>query len=137
MKASEMIRIYDDERRNDIDSDTKLRWLRTFEQQNAKETFDTHEFTPEEKEGAFSDFDSDKHFSDFGYDTELMIPEPYSEVYIFYLDTRAAFRANEQERYSLASSLFNNAYITFQQYWNRTHKPKAKPIRFFDHGRLR
>lgn len=146
MTASELIRIYDEERRNQIESDTKLRWLKNFEMLSAREVFDTHEFAKEELQqadgengieaGPYAGYGFAKHFMNFDYSTELLIPAPYDRVYLDYLDMQANQLTNEQERYNMAANLFNTSYTAWQQYWNRTHKPKGTQPRFFDHQGL-
>jgi len=72
------------------------------------------------------------HFNDttdepgdgFGMETELLIPEPYDDVYMYYIDQRVAYNNNDIRRYNTASQLFNNAYITYQQWYNRTHRAR-------------
>ncbi len=69
----------------------------------------------------YTDMDDD----DFGMDSELTIPEPFSEVYLFYLDMKIAYGNNDSRRYNMAATEYNNAYLSYQQYYNRFHKVDA------------
>ena len=54
--------------------------------------------------------------------------EPYDDVYIFWLDQRIALNNNDTKRLNIASQAFNNAYLAYQQWYNRTHRPlKPRP----------
>lgn len=60
---------------------------------------------------------------DFGMDSELSIPDPYSEIYLLYIDMKVAFYNNDARTYNVASQEYNNAYLAYQQMFNRTHTP--------------
>lgn len=60
---------------------------------------------------------------DFGMDSELSIPNPYSEIYLMYIDMKIAFYNNDSRLYNVAAQEYNNAYLTYQQLFNRTHTP--------------
>ena len=53
--------------------------------------------------------------------TMLQIPEPYDNVYEYYLVTRIAELTGNVQEYNRASARFNEAYRAFHKYWNRTH----------------
>lgn len=59
---------------------------------------------------------------DFKMSSELAVPEPFAELYLFYLDMKIAYNNNDSRRYNMAATEYNNAYLAYQQYYNRTHK---------------
>lgn len=61
--------------------------------------------------------------AEFGVDSLLSIPDPYSEVYLLYIDMKIAFWNNDSRMYNVAAQEFNNAYLAYQQLYNRTHTP--------------
>lgn len=60
---------------------------------------------------------------DFGMASELSIPDPYTDIYLHYLDLKIAFYNNDSKTYNIASQEFNNEYLAYQQLFNRTHTP--------------
>lgn len=66
----------------------------------------------------------------FGLDTELIVPEPYDDIYIHYLDMRVAMLTSDTRKYTAAVTAYNNALITYQQYMNRMYRPRheRKPL---------
>ena len=166
MRASELIAAYNAERPNKVDDSLKLNWLKTVDQMIMKEVILTHEvdkdladrypesielpekeentgFEPLVREGEFvwhepaqAKVDEEHWFDKWDMDFELIAEPPYSDLYIFYLDQRIALMNNEVGRYNTVSTLYNNAYTTFQAYWNRTHMPRQIRKKFLIHDRL-
>lgn len=60
---------------------------------------------------------------EFGMDSELSIPDPYSDIYLHYLDLKIAYYNNDAKTYNIASQELNNEYLAYQQLYNRTHTP--------------
>lgn len=73
---------------------------------------------------------------DFGMNSYLSIPEPYTDVYLHYLDMKCAYYTNMSKLYNDAAQEYNNAYLAFQQWMNRTHKADRTRTRIIDHRRL-
>lgn len=67
---------------------------------------------------------------EFGLDTELIVPEPYDDLYIHYLDRKTAMLTSDTRKYTAAVTAYNNALITYQQYMNRMYRPRRerKPL---------
>ena len=57
-------------------------------------------------------------------DTKLIAPHPYDEVYVLYLQSQIDLGNMEIAKYNNAKALFNQAYITYTDHYNRTHMPK-------------
>jgi hypothetical protein len=51
----------------------------------------------------------------------LLAPEPYSEMYIHYLEAQSYYREGDYERYNIAMSFYNAARAEFDRYWITTH----------------
>lgn len=130
MKVYELIERYNSDRTNEIPEDTKLRWLKTIEQQIFEEVILTHKI-PEEWE----DFDAETYFDDWGLDKELLIPDMYAEVYIHYLDKKNSWTSDDIKRQRIASELFNNAYLTYCKWYNRLNLPAGGQGIYVDHSR--
>jgi hypothetical protein len=97
-------------------------WLGSLEQKILDEVILTHEL-PEGEEPEFNGYTDD----DMG--TELLVPDPYSELYIYYLFAMIDFHNGETERYGNSMIMYNNAFSSFFNHYNRTHKPISAPVR--------
>lgn len=129
MTAVDLISRYDAERPNQISPELKLEWLKKLEKLIIREVIETHIGDPR-----FSfPFDEASYFEGWGLASDLIADEPYDDVYIYYIDLKAAVNANDTKRYNLATSLYNNAMVTYQQYYNRTYRPIRKRKRFLRH----
>ncbi|MBR3767929.1 MAG: hypothetical protein IKL10_06795 [Clostridia bacterium] len=75
--------------------------------------------------------DSIENFSG-GYtlspEKELLIPDLFSEIYQRYLIMQFDIRDSDITRYTNSASLFNTAYLSFMNYYNRTHTVKENSI---------
>lgn len=130
MKVCELLQQYNDERTNEIPDDTKLRWLKTIEQQIMEEVILTHEIPKD-----WEDFDPETYFDDWGFEKELLVPDLYAEVYIHYLDKQRAWNNDDIKRQRVSIELFNNALIAYEKYYNRHNIPAGKQGIYTDHSR--
>lgn len=145
--VAQIIEQYNAERPNQTDDAVKVTWLRKCEQMLINEIYVQHEHDLEdetrqelnvegstliiESAGSFED-----HISNFDMDTALLVPEPYDDLYIYYLDQRIAFNANDKARYNTAVTMYNNALLTYQQYFNRTYETKKISKKLLNHSNL-
>lgn len=108
---------------NSFSQQEKVRWLNTLDGIVKKEIIDTHE-------GA-----EDVTF--YGYSentlltTELLVPAPYDEVYVRYLEMQMDYANGEYNKYENSVEMYNTAYSAFERYYNRTHMPLGKKLKFF------
>lgn len=114
MILSEIIARYDNERKNTEDKSVKQRWVEELERIVLDDVILTHQNEIE---------NPDEYFDDWGDSKELLIPMQYAEVYINYIDMKMQLKLNQLQKYNSASTLFNNAYLTYQQWFNRHNKP--------------
>lgn len=63
-------------------------------------------------------------------DTVLLVPSPFDEVYIHYLQMQLSYHNGELERYNNAAALFQSAWDGFARHYNRTHLPKTQSWKF-------
>ena len=64
-------------------------------------------------------------------DTELLVPAPYDEVYVFWLESRIDYSNSEIARYNNSISNYNAAYNAYANYYNRRNMPLTQKLRFF------
>ena len=82
MKLKEAIDRIDEMRPNTAPEEEKLRWLDTFDRSVRTEIIDAHEDAPT---APFTGYNTES-----SYDTELLVPSPYDDVYIYLLESRIA-----------------------------------------------
>lgn len=97
-------------------------WLGVIDGKIIDEVFRTHE----EPEGGFPEFHA---YTENDLGTEMLVPDPYSELYIYYLFAMIDFHNGETARYADSMQMFNYAYSQFCNYYNRTHMPIGAKMR--------
>ena len=71
-----------------------------------------------------------------GYDdstdlqTELLIPAPYDEVYLRWMEAQIDYYNGEYDKYNNAIIMFNTAFEAYQKHYNSAHKPVQRGRRF-------
>lgn len=123
MTIIEAINTIDAMKPNSYEQTEKIKWLSTLDGRIKREIIDTHE-------GAdavvFNEYNSSTPL-----DTELLVPAPYDEVYIKYLEAMIDNANNEYAKYNNSSVMFNNAYIEYWRYYNRNHLPISGKRKYF------
>lgn len=64
--------------------------------------------------------------------TELLVPSPYDDIYLKWLEAWIDYYNGEYPRYNNSSQVYSDAYSEFARYYNRTHMPKGKKFKYFD-----
>lgn len=54
-------------------------------------------------------------------DTDLLIPEPYDDTYMYYLKAMIDYNDKEYTSYNYNSQLFNSSYRTFASWYKRKY----------------
>lgn len=122
MTIAEAISNVDKLKPNGYTEKQKISWLSNLDGLVFKEVFQTHENSPIE---SFEGYDNAP------MDTELLIPYPYDEdVYNYFLQKNIDKENGEIAKYNQSVTLYNNAFLAFQNYYNRTHMPIGKGERF-------
>ena len=108
---------------NNYDKTDKIRWLSNLDGLIYNNIIKTHE-------GA-----EDVEFS--GYDIEtpletvLIVPAPYDDVYIKWLEAQINYAIGETGKYNNSLIAYNDAFSAFERHYNRTHMPKSTSLKFF------
>lgn len=102
----------------------KIRWLNTLDGMVKSMIVDTHEGG---NMVAFHGYTEDTDLT-----TELLVPAPYDELYIFWLESKIDYSNGETGRYNNSISMYNAAYAEYANYYNRTHMPLGSELRFFN-----
>ena len=122
MTIAEAISKIDDLKPNTYTPEDKVDWLSSLDARVKSQIIDTHH--------CHDPF----HF--YGYDsvcdqqTELLVPAPYDEMYLRWLEAMIDYHNSEDDRYNNAITLFNNAYEGYKKLYTRTHMPISRGSRF-------
>lgn len=101
----------------------KIWWLDTLDRMVKSKIIDTHEGAESVQYNGYTE--------DTNLATNLLIPAPYDEVYIYWLEAKIDYSNGEMGRYNNSISMFNTAYAEFERYYNRTFMPLGAKLKFF------
>ena len=107
-------------RPNSVPEKTKVEWLSQVDGLVHREILLAHEL-PEEIPEEFDGYDHNTHPA-----TVLLVPFPYDEIYIHWLNAQIDYAMMENDKYNNDRMLFNNAWDTFGDAWRRAHMPVQK-----------
>lgn len=132
MTTGEVIKKVNELKPNTYTDQTKLTWLSELDGKIFEEVILTHfdhdipYWHSEDKElevEIFSEYST--------LDDELLVPFPYGgDVYTYFLMSQIDFYNAEIAKYNQSITLFNNAYQTYFNWYNRNHTPIRKGGRF-------
>ena len=117
MTIQEAIDRADEIKANAMQTGLKIKQLTIIEQLIWDEVVMRHEHGPELDTKPVYTEETDRQ-------TELIVPDPYSDVYVDWLLTQIDRQNQEDGRYNVDRAHFENSYDTMQSWWKRTHLPK-------------
>jgi hypothetical protein len=108
---------------NSYSQPEKIKWLSSLDGVIKSEIIDTHEGG----EGViFNGYDEDADLA-----STLLVPAPYDDIYLRWLETQIDYANGEYGKYNNSMAMYNTAYTAYANYYNRTHMPKGKKLKFF------
>lgn len=120
MTIMEAIERTDSQKPNQYETEDKLHWLSQLDHMAFRDIISTHEDGPDSFAG---------YSVATSVDTQLLIPDEFSDVYIKWLCAQIDFANQEISRYTNSMIMFNALYTDFGNAYNRTHMPKAVYIK--------
>lgn len=123
MTIMEAIYRADAQKPNVYSQEEKIRWLSALDGTVKTEIIDTHEGG---EDIVFNGYDA---MTDLN--TELLIPAPYDEVYIHWIEMHIDYANAEFAKYNNSMAMYNSVFSNFEKYYNRTHMPLGKKFKFF------
>ena len=123
MTIIEAINIIDSLKPNNYTQEEKVRWLSNLDGIIKNEIIDTHEGA---ENVVFNGYDADTPL-----ETVLIVPNPYDDIYIKWLEAQIDFANSETKRYANSMIMYNTAYSAFERFYNRTNMPKGKSFKYF------
>lgn len=118
MKLIEAINRLDVLKFNTYNQSEKINWLSRLDSMVKKQIIDTHE-------GSESVF-FEEYTDDTPLDTVLLVPAPYDEVYLRWMEAQIDYNNGEIDRYNISISMFNTEYEAFENWYRRNHMPVSK-----------
>lgn len=108
---------------NSYSNPEKIKWLSILDGIIKTEIIDTHEGG----EGVvFDGYEADVELT-----KELLVPAPYDDIYIHWLQTHIDYTNGEYGKYNNSMAMYNTSYVAYENHYNRTHMPiSAKRFRF-------
>lgn len=117
MTISEALALVDDLKPNSLSDERKIGWLNELDMRVFGEIFARHERdenTPESFSGYTEETDKA---------TVLLVPEPYCDVYRWFLEMQIDLANMEMAKYNNSMMLFQNAWREYAGMYHRTHPP--------------
>jgi len=123
MTVMEAINCIDNLKHNTYSHADKLLWLSRLDGMVKRLIIDTHEggdntpFTP--------------YGNDTPGDRELLVPAPFDELYLRWLEAQIDYSNGEYSRYNNSMAMCHAAWEAFRNYYNARHTPIGQRMRFF------
>ena len=70
-------------------------------------------------------------YTEADIDTQLLVGEPYDELYTLWLSAQIDWNNMEYESFNNSNAMFESVYNTFRNAFNNTHKPKGNRKIYF------
>ena len=99
-----------------------VRWLSVLEGKIINEIILTHELSELVEFNGYTIDDMN---------TELLVPDTYADLYIYYIEAMIDETNNESARYASSMNMFNNAWLDYANYYNKNNRPIGRPLKFF------
>lgn len=92
----------------------KIAWLSRVDETVKAVLCDTHE-------GTQADFEA--YDEKTPAETVLLVPPPFDEMYLRYLEAQIDYHDGEYGRYNNAITMFNSCFADYAAHYTRTHMP--------------
>ena len=123
MTLNEAISKFDKEVKNNIPIDLKIEWISLLDSSIFHNIILTHE-NP-----------SPSHFYGYSSDTDdntvLLVPAPFSDIYLQFLAIKKDLYLSDISRYNNDVVIYSKTYRDFENYYNRNNMP-IKKTHFFN-----
>ena len=123
MKIIEAINQIDSLKHNTYSQRDKIVWLSRLDSMVKRLIIDTHEGGDDVTFTGYTDTTDPE--------TELLVPAPFDEMYLRWLEARIDYANGEYGKYNNAILVYQTAYDAYANYYNRNHMPKGKSIKYF------
>ena len=108
---------------NTYSQEQKVAWLSQLDAMVKEQLVDTHEDPPE--------VIFDGYTPDTPMDTALLIPAPYDETYLHWLEAKICYYNGEYGKYNQAMQQHQAVFAAWVNRYNATHMPKGQQYRYW------
>lgn len=122
MKLSEVLSKIDALKFNTYSPEVKIAWISNLDQKIKTQIIDLHEGG---SDTVFNGYDENTDG-----DTVLLVPSPFDEIYLRWLEAMIDYSNGEYDKYNSAIQLYNTLYKAYANHYTRTHKPLSHGTRF-------
>lgn len=122
MTIREAIDQIDAQKHNTYSYREKVGWLSRLDHMIKRLIIETHE-------GEATDFSGYTENTD--PDTQMLVPPPFDEMYIRWLEAQIDYANGEYDHYNNSVMTYQASYDGYRHWYNRTHKPKGGRIKYF------
>lgn len=122
MKIIEAMDRLDELKHNTYTQKDKIEWLSRLDGMVKRLIIDTHE--------GGSDVVFDGYNQETPVETDLLVPAPYDEMYLRWMEAQIDYHNGEYDKYNNAILLFNSAFDAYSAYYHRIHRPAGSGRRF-------
>lgn len=123
MKIVEAISQIDGLKHNTYTQGEKIAWLSRLDAMVKRLIIDTHEGG---EDVVFTGYNENTDIY-----TDLLVPEPFDEMYLRWLEAQIDYANGEYDKYNNAILMYQTSYDGYANYYNRNHMPKGKKNKFF------
>ena len=123
MKIIEAITQIDGLKHNTYSEVEKIGWLSRLDGMVKRLIIDAHEGG---EEITFTGYDANTDLQ-----TELLVPSPFDEMYIRWLEAQIDYANGEYDKYNNSILMYQTVYDGYANYYRRNHMPKGRKIKFF------
>lgn len=116
MTLNEIITMVGELKPNQFEDNVLIGWLNAVEGKLITEVFSMRE-----EDERIAALNYKKYDEKTDMDTELLVQDPYTDLYKYYLFSMIDFTNEEMDRYTNSMLMFNNSWQEFVNYWYRTH----------------
>ena len=125
MKIIEALDRIDALKSNIYPHEEKVKWLNQLDASIYRELVATHEDAED------CTYDPNTPYTMDMFDTELIAPAPYEEMYLDWLEAKIDYYNGELTKYNNSIARYNDMYFEFSRWYNRNHMPLGKKIRYW------
>lgn len=103
---------------NTYSAEKKVEWLSKVDGMVKRHIIDTHAGADEVTFTGYAD--------NTALDTVLLVPEPFSEMYLRWMEAQIHYHNGEYSKYNNAILLFNTEFDAYAAFYNQNHMPVSK-----------
>ncbi len=122
MTINEAITQIDNLKGNTYSTEDKINWLSRVDAMIKRNVIDTHVNKENLQFSGYNDITD--------LDTVLLVPEPFDELYIRYLEAQIDYSNGEYAKYNNSIMMFNSSYEAYAAYYNKENTPVNQGSRF-------